>query len=111
RVLRCWMVAMVAAGLLLLVSRVTVTLPGVAEPFHAWPGFWMLVASVSLLTGAVLAADGASRMVRQISFGWRQPVAGFILLAALMAPIAGMVWWLSSGTAGPLARGPVSRVP
>ncbi|WP_310964408.1 glycosyltransferase [Nocardioides terrisoli] len=111
RVLRAWIVALLGALCVLVLARVEISLPGIPEPFRAWPGFAMLLVLGALVTAAALAADGALRVVAGASFGWRQPVAAIALLAAVMAPVVGTGWWLAHGTEGPLHRSAGARVP
>lgn len=51
-----------------------------------WAGPATLVYGIALLAAAVLGAEGARGRVATQSFGWRQPVAGLIAVAALVAP-------------------------
>ncbi|MGH3411988.1 MAG: glycosyltransferase [Marmoricola sp.] len=111
RVLRCWGVALLGALLLTLVTRADVTLPGIAQPFRAWPGFWLVVVSGGLVAAAVLAADGAEPGLGHLRLGWRQPVGALALLAAVYAPVGATVWWVWHGTGQPLQRSSVEQLP
>ncbi|NED14184.1 family 2 glycosyl transferase, partial [Streptomyces sp. SID9124] len=46
-----------------------------------------------------------------ISFGWRQPVAALIALAAGLAPVLAAAGWMIGGAAGPLERRDPVQVP
>ena len=111
RVVRAWLVALAAGALLLVVARVSVSVPGIPEPFRAWPGFLLLAVQAAFVLAATLAADGAVRVASDESFGWRQPVAAIAVLAALAAPVAGAAWWVLHGTDGPLHRSSVAVAP
>lgn len=111
RVVRLWAVALVAALAVALLSRVTVSLPGIPVEFRAWPGFVMLVVLAALVAAIVVAADGVGTVIGGASFGWRQPVVAVAVLGALFAPVAGAGWWLSHGTSEPLHRSAAGQVP
>lgn len=76
-----------------------------------WAGPATLVYGIALLAAAVLGAEGARERVAALSFGWRQPVAGLIALAAFAAPLLAAANWMISGAAGPLARRDPVQVP
>ncbi|HEY6935363.1 MAG TPA: glycosyltransferase family 2 protein [Marmoricola sp.] len=111
RVLRLWVVAAAAALLLVLTSWTLVTLPGVPFGFRAWPGFLLVVLQGCLVAAAVVAADGLLALVSGERFGWRQPVAAVAVLVALASSLAGVGWWVATGTPGPLTRAPHHPVP
>ncbi|HZX37393.1 MAG TPA: glycosyltransferase family 2 protein, partial [Streptomyces sp.] len=69
-----------------------------------WAGPATLVYSIALLAAAVLGAEGGRTRVAAQDFGWRQPVAGLIALAAGLAPLLAAGNWMLSGAAGPLER-------
>ncbi|MFD9304768.1 glycosyltransferase family 2 protein [Streptomyces sp. NPDC060048] len=77
----------------------------------AWAGPATLVYGLALLAAAVLGADGAKERVAARSFGWRQPLAALIALAAAVGPVIGAVAWMLSGAAGPLERRDPVQVP
>ncbi|WP_406148438.1 glycosyltransferase [Streptomyces sp. NBC_01012] len=76
-----------------------------------WAGPATLVYGIALLTAALLGADGARVRVAALSFGWRQPVAALIALAAGLAPVLAAVGWMIGGAAGPLERRDPVQVP
>ncbi len=77
----------------------------------AWAGPATLVQGLALLTAAVLGADGARSRVAEQSFGWRQPVAALIALAAAAAPLLSAAGWMIRGADGPLHRTDPAQVP
>ncbi|WP_405780262.1 glycosyltransferase [Streptomyces sp. NBC_00859] len=76
-----------------------------------WAGPTTLVYGLALLAAAVLGAEGARGRVATQSFGWRQPVAGLIAVAALLAPVVAAFSWMISGADGPLERRDPVQVP
>jgi GT2 family glycosyltransferase len=111
RVLQVWVVILAAAVVLAAQSRVPVSLPGVPVEFRPWPGFLLLLVQAGFVLAAVIAADGAVKVASEASFGWRQPVAAIATVAALAAPVAGIVWWIGHGDDGPLVRAEPDDVP
>ncbi|CAM5461624.1 integral membrane regulatory protein [Streptomyces avidinii] len=94
-----WAAALAALVLAVLVNRTT------------WAGPATLVYGLALLAAATLGADGAKHRVAASSFGWRQPLAALIALAAAAGPLIGAVGWMLSGAAGPLERRDPVQVP
>ena len=76
-----------------------------------WAGPATLVYGIALLAAALLGADGARIRVAALSFGWRQPVAALIALAAGLAPVLAAAGWMIGGAAGPLERRDPVQVP
>jgi GT2 family glycosyltransferase len=76
-----------------------------------WAGPATLVYSIALLVAAVLGAEGGRARVAAQDFGWRQPVAGLIALAAGLAPLLAAGNWMLSGAAGPVERRDPVQVP
>ncbi|MFC5805590.1 glycosyltransferase family 2 protein [Streptomyces formicae] len=76
-----------------------------------WAGPATLVYGIALLTAAVLGAEGARERVAAQSFGWRQPVAALIAVAAAAAPLLAAANWMISGATGPLERRDPVQVP
>ncbi|MFF5101343.1 glycosyltransferase [Streptomyces sp. NPDC000134] len=77
----------------------------------AWAGPATLVYGIALLAAAALGADGARARVAEQSFGWRQPVAALIALAAAVGPLVAAVSWMIGGADGPLERRDPVQVP
>jgi GT2 family glycosyltransferase len=111
RVLRVWVVILAAAVVLAAQSRLPVSLPGVPVEFRPWPGSLILLIQAGFVLAAVIASDGAVKVISAIGFGWRQPVAAVAFVAALAAPALGGAWWLLHGDDGPLARAQPRDVP
>lgn len=80
-------------------------------PVSAWAGPATLLAGIALLSAAAIGADGARGRVAGIDFGWRQPVAALVVLAAALAPVAAAGWWLVRGAGQPLQHGSGQLVP
>ncbi len=76
-----------------------------------WAGPATLVYGLALLAAAVVGAEGARERLSASGFGWRQPVAGLIVVAAAAAPLIAAVEWMAGGAAGPLQRRDPSQVP
>ncbi|MHA6760385.1 glycosyltransferase [Streptacidiphilus sp. PAMC 29251] len=84
--------------------------PG-AQSVSAWAGPATLLAGIALLSAAAIGADGARGRVAGIDFGWRQPVAALVVIAAALAPVAAAGWWVVRGAGDPLQRGSGQLVP
>ncbi|UUU33438.1 glycosyltransferase [Streptomyces sp. CA-210063] len=76
-----------------------------------WAGPATLVYGIALLAAATLGADGARSRVAEQSFGWRQPVAALIALAAAVGPLLAAAGWVIGGADGPLERRDPVQVP
>jgi GT2 family glycosyltransferase len=94
-----WVVALVALVFSVLANR------------SAWAGPATLVYGIALLTAATLGADGARFRVAEQSFGWRQPVAALIALAAALGPLIAAAGWMIGGADGPVERRDPVQVP
>ncbi|MEI7032500.1 glycosyltransferase [Streptomyces pratensis] len=77
----------------------------------AWAGPATLVYGAALIAAALVGADGARIRVAEQSFGWRQPVAALIALAAAVAPVLAAIGWMIGGADGPLERRDPVQVP
>ena len=100
RVLAAWTV--VTAGLAAAVGL---------DLASSWAGVALLLAWAGAVTAAALVAPGVSSALSGSSFGWRQPVGLLVVVGALLAPAAGLVWWVASGVADPLERQAAHRIP
>lgn len=76
-----------------------------------WAGPATLVYGAALIAAALVGADGARIRVAEQSFGWRQPVAALIALAAGAAPVLAAFGWMIGGADGPLERRDPVQVP
>ncbi|MGW7361191.1 glycosyltransferase [Streptomyces sp. NPDC054802] len=99
-----WAVALVALVLAALVN-------GSGDGGTGWAGPATLVYGIALLAAAVLGAEGGRTRVAAQSFGWRQPVAALVALAAGLAPVIAAANWMVSGAGGPLERRDPVQVP
>ncbi|MGW7521241.1 glycosyltransferase [Streptomyces sp. NPDC054796] len=77
----------------------------------AWAGPATLVYGIALLSAAAVGAEGAKERVAAQSFGWRQPVAALIAVAAVAAPLFAAFGWVIGGADGPLSRRDPVQVP
>ncbi|MFZ5849549.1 MAG: hypothetical protein ACOYX5_19450, partial [Actinomycetota bacterium] len=75
-----------------------------------WAGFPVLLAAGAAVTVVAAAGRGTTRRLSGRSFGWYQPLALLVVLAALLAPVAGLLWWVT-GVPGPLDRAAANGVP
>lgn len=94
-----WATALTALLLAVLVNRT------------GWAGPATLVYGLALLAAAAVGADGARERVAARSFGWRQPLAALIALAAAVGPVIGAATWTVAGADGPLERRDPVQVP
>ncbi|ORT53611.1 glycosyltransferase [Streptomyces sp. CB03238] len=76
-----------------------------------WAGPATLVYGIALLAAGMLGAEGGRTRVASQSFGWRQPVAVLIALAAAGGPVICAAGWMIGGAAGPLERRDPVQVP
>ncbi|MFD7169201.1 glycosyltransferase family 2 protein [Streptomyces violascens] len=77
----------------------------------AWAGPATLVYGLALLAAGALGAENGRTRVAGHGFGWRQPVAALIALAAALGPVYCAVNWMIGGAAGPLERRDPVQVP
>ncbi|OON71300.1 glycosyltransferase [Streptomyces tsukubensis] len=98
-VLTAWAVALVGLVFAVLSNR------------SAWAGPATLVYGLALLGAALIGAQGARFRVAEQSFGWRQPLAALIALAAAVGPLVAAVGWMVAGADGPLERRDPEQVP
>ncbi|HEX6246446.1 MAG TPA: glycosyltransferase family 2 protein [Nocardioidaceae bacterium] len=76
-----------------------------------WAGFPVVLAQAGAVAAVVVAGAGIATQLSGRSFGWHQPVGLLVVAGALLAPLAGLVWWAAAGVADPLDRGPAHQVP
>jgi hypothetical protein len=96
-VLRCWAVAALAAVVAFVSSLITLDLPG-RSGFVPYVGVPVLIEISALLVAAACATTGLREAVIESSFGARQLVVALVALFALLAPVAGVVAWLSTSS-------------
>jgi GT2 family glycosyltransferase len=83
----------------------------VIENTSSWAGPATLVYGIALLAAAALGAEGAKERIAASGFGWRQPVAALVALAAALAPLYAALTWVIDGADGPLERRDAIQVP
>jgi GT2 family glycosyltransferase len=83
----------------------------VIENGKDWAGPATLVYGIALLAAAVVGGEGANERIAASGFGWRQPVAGLIALAAAAAPLIAAFTWVVDGADGPIKRTNPQQVP
>lgn len=98
-----WSVAMAAMAFALLASR--------AGSLSRWPGAALVIAGAGLITAILIGATGGQKMLGRASFGWRQPTALLVALAALLMPIFLLGSWVMRGSGRPLERKEVLALP
>ncbi|MFJ3840521.1 glycosyltransferase family 2 protein [Streptomyces sp. NPDC090054] len=76
-----------------------------------WAGPGTLLYGLGLLAAAAVGADGARERVATRSFGWRQPLAVLVALAAAAGPLCAAALWGAAGADGPLHRRDPVQVP
>ncbi|MGW8731429.1 glycosyltransferase [Streptomyces sp. NPDC055808] len=77
----------------------------------AWAGPATLVYGLALLAAGALGAENGRTRVAGHGFGWRQPVAALIALAAALGPVYSAANWMIGGADGPLKRRDPVQVP
>ncbi|MEU6485120.1 glycosyltransferase [Streptomyces sp. NPDC046887] len=100
-VLTTWATALTALLLAVLVN-------GSAD---GWAGPATLVYGLALIAAGMLGAEGGRTRVGAQSFGWRQPLAVLIALAAAAGPLVAAATWAIGGADGPLQRRDPVQVP
>ena len=83
----------------------------VVENGKDWAGPATLVYGLALLAAAAVGAEGANERIAASGFGWRQPVAGLVAVAAVAAPLLAAFTWVADGANGPIKRGSLQQVP
>jgi hypothetical protein len=110
-VLRAWSVLVVALGLtaVLAAGSFSTASSPTAQPLYL--GFPLVVAQAAAVTAAALAGTGIRRRLSGSSFGWRQPIGVLVVVLAAVVPVASTLWWVWSGSDGPLDRGRATTIP
>ncbi len=110
-VVRAWLVAVLGLVAASALSGVAVT-PATSEISQpVWLGLPLLLAQAALVAAVAIAGAGVRTLLTGVSFGWRQPVGAALVVLALLTPVAGLGWWVVTGSAGPIDRGPAATVP
>lgn len=103
-VLAGWVIAAVGLAGGVVISLAQVSTSAEESSVAGWPGFSVAAVAAGLLVAAAVGADSSRDRLTQRSFGWRQPVALAVALAAAAAPLLFAGWWVARGAAGPLDR-------
>jgi GT2 family glycosyltransferase len=96
-----------AWGFVLLALTAAVLLDAAGE----WAGFPVVLAHGAAITAISVAGAGIGSQLSGRSFGWRQPLGLVVVVGALLAPVAGLLWWAVNGVEGPLERAPAHGIP
>jgi GT2 family glycosyltransferase len=110
-VARAWVVIAVALVAAASLAGRTVGVPGTTGDTPVWLGVPVIWAQAAAVVAAGVGADGLVSLIRSGSFGWRQPVAGVVVLLATAAPLCALAWWVVGAPVGDLTRGPASSLP
>ncbi|GAB2627474.1 glycosyltransferase [Streptomyces capparidis] len=109
-ILAAWAAALTGLAFALPTNGAEVTGDGMADG-QTWAGPAVLLYSLGLLTAAVVGAEGIRTRVAGTSFGWRQPAAALVAVAAALAPLCAAGAWLMRGAGDPLDRRDPVQVP
>ncbi|MGH3497118.1 MAG: glycosyltransferase [Nocardioidaceae bacterium] len=110
-VLVAWVVALTGIAAVAVGANRQVDVGGAAGSVPVWVGFGSLVWLGGLAAAAGLAAEGVFERLAGRNFGWRQPLAVAVTLAAAAVPLGVGVWWVVIGEAGPLERAAATPIP
>ena len=110
RVLRAWLVVVVALGSVVVVSQGSYSVAG-RPPLTPYLGFPLLVAQGAAIVAACLAAAGIRTRLAGATFGWRQPLGVVVVVMAIASVLVGAAWWVHVGDRGPLVRRAATGVP
>jgi GT2 family glycosyltransferase len=100
-------VVLTAWGVVLVALAVAVLLDAAGE----WAGLPVVLAQGAAVTAVSVAGAGVGAQLSGRSFGWRQPLGLVVVVGALLAPVAGVLWWAVNGVEEPLDRTPAHRIP
>ena len=109
-ILAWWALGLVALVIGVGQSLVLVTPPGSLIPVRPWPGPMTMVLGLALIAASGVAVQGLRERFAGQNFTLGQPLAAIAVLGALVAPIAGAVWWIPGGD-DVVVRAPRSNVP
>jgi GT2 family glycosyltransferase len=106
-----WLLAIDALVGGLIVAGVQAHVPGGSDTFAGWPGIATAMVGAGLLTSAAVAGTRLRARLTQTDFGWRQPLALVLAIAAAATPVVAGAFWVADGTGHVLHAGPVSILP
>lgn len=103
-------VGLLAAAIGIAQVALPVTMPWSTTAATTWPGVATLLLGGSLIVSAALAGDGLRQRFAGADFSLGQPLAVFLAVLAVAAPVVlGASWFADAG--GMLRRGPAEAVP
>jgi hypothetical protein len=105
-----WVVGLVGLVVGVVQSVLRVRVAALADPIAPWPGVATVVWAAALIVLSARLVDQLPHRLAGASFGWRQPAAGALVVALVLAPVASLAL-LVLGVDGPLTRGPRSVLP
>ncbi len=106
-----WAVAVFGLVAAAAMSYLRVVPVGGTQALPLWPGVPTGLAFAALIFTAAMAGAGGRAALSGRSFGWGQPVAVVVVLAALAAPLVTLGYWVHLGSGGPLTVQPSRTVP
>jgi hypothetical protein len=97
-------------GAAVVVSKLSSTGPAGADSRY-WTGAALVVAGLGAVTGFALVVDRLPSALRNHAFGWRQPAAALLLVAAAGTTVVTAGSWLARGVARPLSGSATAPLP
>ncbi|KRV48725.1 family 2 glycosyl transferase [Wenjunlia vitaminophila] len=110
-IVSAWAAALVGLLLAVPANGAEVTAADGMASGQTWSGPAVLLYALGLLVAAVVGAEGLKDRVAEMSFGWRQPAAALVAVAAAAAPLCAGGAWLLRGAGDPLDRRDPVQVP
>ncbi len=90
----CWLVALAAAVVSAVLSRLTLDLPSVTT--RPSLGLFVVILQGTAVLAVVLGADAYLRRLDEHHPWWQRGVASVLALTAAMVPLGGLGWWLTT---------------
>lgn len=87
-----WFAAALGLAVAVVAGRVVVAAAD-GSAVTAWPGSGLSLAGAGLLAAAVVGTRGARARIARASFGWRQVLAGVLVLVGVLVPLATWGEW------------------
>jgi len=106
-----WCLALYGLAAAVLLARTSAPAGAAGSDMHVWPGAALQLAAAGLLLAAVLAGDGVRGRLATADFGWRQLLAGVVVVLAALLPVLAAGSFVVRGAADPLTRGGVQALP
>ncbi len=111
RVLVAWGFALLGLLSTALLAGARVELDYLGTDVRVWLGVPLLLVQAAWVTAVSLAGAGIRERLADHAFGWRQPAGVVVAVAAVLAPLFGLAWWVATGADGVVDRRPVTAVP